>query len=125
MADGDLPLASAVSSIAAEIGETHDPGWASLLVVVDKKIREYETTKALDSAHFGIKFSILANDAAMSPRFIHEQYSHIFNFCRHNTDISRTAVQSVRIQPSGFLFSAVDWSSAGALPTALHYSKSA
>ncbi len=70
-----------VSSVGAQIGQTYGPyadedgeasdglpplslhnGWASLLAIVDKKIREYETTKAVDSAHFGIKFSIVAND---------------------------------------------------------------
>ncbi|PBK62502.1 hypothetical protein ARMSODRAFT_980570 [Armillaria solidipes] len=34
----------------------------SLLAGVDEKIREYETIKAVSSAQFGIKFSILAND---------------------------------------------------------------
>ncbi|PBK62509.1 hypothetical protein ARMSODRAFT_980577 [Armillaria solidipes] len=67
VADRDLPLASAVPSIVAEIGEIRDPyanedgegsigptalslhiGLVSLLAVVGKKIREYETTKAVD-----------------------------------------------------------------------------
>lgn len=72
-----------VPSVVAENGDTHDTyakkdGKGSigltyslaicgmlLLAYVNGKTREYETTKAVDvtdPAHFGIKFSILAND---------------------------------------------------------------
>ncbi len=142
MADGNLPLTSAVRSVFAEIGETLDlyanedredsigltcfsrySGWASLVAVVGKKIREYKTTKAVDSAHFGIKFSILANDTLQCPpdlskSNVHKSLAFVVVTLMYFVPRSKVCVSKPRGSRSQPL---TDLPSAGALPPALTY----